>query len=67
MSILKRFRSSRTGQYVTPAEAKANEDTTVSETHNTANTVRIPGEAVVALMHCLQRNGLEGTLERLGD
>jgi hypothetical protein len=64
MSILKRFRSSRTGQYVTRAEANANEDTTVSETHN---TTRIPGEAVVALMHCLQRNGLEGTLERLGD
>jgi hypothetical protein len=38
MSILKRFRSSRTGQYVTKAEAQANEDTTVSETVNSSPT-----------------------------
>jgi hypothetical protein len=64
MSILKRFRSSRTGQYVTKAEAQANEDTTVSET---VKQQSYSPTVMRAVQHCIERNGLEGTLERLRD
>jgi hypothetical protein len=69
MNLLKRFRSSRTGRYVTPAEAKANEDTTVSETHTAMLNPSdgIPIIALIALRRSIRTNGLDNTIERLVD
>lgn len=62
--MFKRFRSSRTGLYVSRAEAEANRDTTTAEQADRSREELVLWDAIE---RCIERNGLDATLERLAD